>query len=136
VGEALVGALHVGLDDERQRLDVALGQLVEDVLELGRLLLGELHVAELALAEERDLARLALVGEDQDVVAGARHVLQALDLDRDRGPASFAAFPFSSFIARTRPKTAPASTMSPLCSVPDFTRIVATGPRPCPGATR
>jgi hypothetical protein len=85
VGEALVGALHVGLDDERERLG-ALGELVEDVLELRRLLLGELHVAELALAEERDLARLALVAEHLDVVAGARHVLQALDLDRDRGP--------------------------------------------------
>ena len=58
--------------------------LVEHVLELRRLLLRELHVAELALAEERDLARLALVAEHHDVLAGERHVGQALDLDRDR----------------------------------------------------
>ena len=44
--------------------------LLEHVLELGGLLLGELDVAELALAEQRDFARLALVGQHHDVFAG------------------------------------------------------------------
>ena len=82
--QRLVAALHVGLDDQRQRLDGVLGHLVEHVLELRRLLLGELHVAELALAEQRDLARLALVAQHHHLLAGERHVGQALDLDRDR----------------------------------------------------
>jgi hypothetical protein len=84
--QALVAALHVGLDDERQRLRAALAHLVEHVLELRGLLLRELDVAELALAEQRDLARLALVAERDHVLAGERHVGQALDLDRDRRP--------------------------------------------------
>ena len=46
------------------------------------------------------------------------------------GPASCTGLPFSSVIARTRPNTAPASTMSPRFSVPDCTSTVATGPRP------
>ena len=58
--------------------------LLEQVLELRGLLLRELHVAELALAEQRDLARLALVAERHHVLARAGHVRQALDLDRDR----------------------------------------------------
>ena len=45
-------------------------------------------------------------------------------------PASSTGLPFSSSIARTRPKTAPASSMSPFFRVPDCTRMVATGPRP------
>ena len=48
------------------------------------MLLGELDVAELALAEERDLARLALVGEHHHVFAGVWYLRQALDLDGDR----------------------------------------------------
>ena len=46
------------------------------------------------------------------------------------GPASVIALPFSSSIARTRPKDEPASTTSPRFRVPDCTRMVATGPRP------
>ena len=46
--------------------------------------LRELHVAVLALAEGRDLARPALVAEHHELVAGLRHFGQALDLDRDR----------------------------------------------------
>ena len=38
--------------------------------------------------------------------------------------------PSSSVIARTRPNTEPASTMSPRFNVPLVTRTVATGPRP------
>jgi hypothetical protein len=39
---------------------------------------------ELALAEEGDLARLALVGQHGHFLARLRHIRQALDLDRDR----------------------------------------------------
>ena len=86
--QRLLRALHVGLDQQGQRLlaAAALAHLRHHVLELGRLLLGELHVAVLALAEQRDLARLALVGERDHLFARARHVRQALDLDRDRRP--------------------------------------------------
>ena len=81
--QRLVAALHVGLDDQRQRLDAGLAHLVEHVLELRRLLLRELHVAELALAEQRDFARLALVAERDHFFARQRNVRQALDLDRE-----------------------------------------------------
>ncbi len=49
-----------------------------------RLLLRELHIAELALAEERDLASLALVAEHDDLLTGRGYVRQTLDLDWDR----------------------------------------------------
>ena len=64
-------------------------------------------------------------------LARVRHVGQALDLDRDRR-AGFVrpACRSRRVIARTRPNTAPASTMSPRFSVPDCTSTVATGPRP------
>jgi len=56
--------------------------------------------------ERAHLARLALVIEDDHVVARAGHVLESLDLDRWR--AGFVhAFAFSSFIARTRPRQRP-----------------------------
>jgi hypothetical protein len=42
-------------------LDLAFGHLLEHVLEFGGLLLGQFDVAELALAEQGDLTRLALV---------------------------------------------------------------------------
>ena len=76
--------LHVGLDDQRQVLDFAFGHLLEHVFQLGRLLLGQLDVAELALAEQADFARLALVGHHHHFFAGDRHFGQALDLDRNR----------------------------------------------------
>ncbi len=46
------------------------------------------------------------------------------------GPAAATDLPVSSVMARTRPKTAPASTMSPRLSVPELTSTVATGPFP------
>ena len=46
------------------------------------------------------------------------------------GPADFTALPLSSCMARTRPHSAPATTMSPGCRVPFWTSTVATGPRP------
>src|SRR3546814_6402474 len=69
--QGLLRTLHVGLDDERQGLR-ALAQVVEHGLELGGLLARQLDVAELALAEQRDFARLALVGQGDELVAGGR----------------------------------------------------------------
>ena len=55
------------------------------------------------------------------------------------GPASLIGLPFSSSMARTRPYEEPARITSPRFSVPDCTRIVATGPLPLsrrPSTTR
>jgi hypothetical protein len=76
-------ALHVGLDDERQRLRLAFAHVLEHVLELGACC-GQLGVAVLALAEGGDFARTALVGQHHELVARLRHLGQALDLHRDR----------------------------------------------------
>ena len=46
------------------------------------------------------------------------------------GPALFTRSPRSFIMARIRPTVVPATTMSPVCSVPFCTRTVATGPRP------
>ena len=46
------------------------------------------------------------------------------------GPAFLSRAPRSSTSARTRPGRAPATTVSPMASVPSCTRTVATGPRP------
>ena len=46
------------------------------------------------------------------------------------GPASLQGLPFSSNMARTRPKDEPAKIMSPRRKVPDWTKMVATGPLP------
>ena len=72
--QAFIRTLHVGLDDELQHLLPAFAHLVEDVFELGRLLLGEFDVAEFSLAEQRDFARLALVAQHQYIGARRRHV--------------------------------------------------------------
>ena len=76
--------LHVGLDDQRQRLDFALSHLLEHVLQLGGLLLGQLDVAELALTEQRDFTRLPLVGQHHGFVTGRRHIGQTQNFDRNR----------------------------------------------------
>ena len=85
VDQRFLRALHVRLDDEVQHVLAALGHLVEHVLELRGLLLRELDVAELALPEERDLARFLFVGEHHHVLTGIRHLGKALDLHRNRG---------------------------------------------------
>jgi hypothetical protein len=111
-------------------LHLALAHLLEHVLQLGRLLLGQLDVAELALAEQRDLARLALVGStmaSSPAIGTSDRPWISTGID---GPAASIGLPFSSSMARTRPTRRPASTMSPRFSVPDCTRIVATGPLP------
>ena len=85
IRQRFITALDIRFDDQRQRLDFALGQLLEHVLELRRLLLGELHVAEFSLPKERNFARLAFVAEHHHLFAGERHIGQALDFHRNRG---------------------------------------------------
>ncbi|MNC88958.1 hypothetical protein D3C83_48390 [compost metagenome] len=86
MGQPLVRALHIGLDDKRQGFLFALAHLLEHILEFGRLLFGELHVAELPLPEERDLARLPLVTQHEHIGTRGGNVRKTEDLDRNRGP--------------------------------------------------
>ena len=84
LSQRFLRALHIGLDDEGQRLRLAFAHVVEDVVELGCLAPVERDLAVLALAEGRDLARPALIGQHHELVASLRHLGQALDLDRNR----------------------------------------------------
>ena len=60
VRQRLARTLHIGFDQQCQRPDAALAHLFEHILEFCRLLLGQFHLAEFALAEQGDFARLAL----------------------------------------------------------------------------
>src|SRR3989440_10082378 len=79
--ERLLRALYIGFDEKREHPRLAFAHLLEQVFQLRGLFLRELHVAELALTEQGDLARLALVAERHDVLACRGHVRQSLDLD-------------------------------------------------------
>ena len=57
--------------------------LVEHAFQLRGLLLGQLHIAELALPEQRDFPRLAFVAKHHDFFARQRNIRQALDFDRN-----------------------------------------------------
>ena len=83
-GQGFLRTLHIGLDDERQGLGFALAQVLEHVLELGGLLLGQLDIAVLASAEGGDFTGAAFVAQHHELVAGTRHIRQTLDLDRNR----------------------------------------------------
>ncbi len=94
-------------------------------------LLREFHVAELALAIQRDFARLAFVFDREDFVAGVRRALQAEHLHgHRRRRARSRACRSRRTCARTRPNSLPAMIGSPSFSVPFFTSTVATAPRP------
>src|SRR5713101_6935124 len=82
--ESLLRALYVGFDEKRKHPRFAFAHVLEQVFQFRGLFLRELHVAEFALTEQRDLARLAFVAECHDILACRRHVRQALDLDRNR----------------------------------------------------
>ena len=64
--------MHVRLDQQLDARHAAGAHLAEDVLELRGLLVRELRLALAAVAELRDVARLAFVGDDLHVVAGHR----------------------------------------------------------------
>src|SRR5690606_36110211 len=72
---------HVGLDDDIERLLLALAHVLEHVLQLGRLLTGQLDLAELALTEQRDFPRLLLVSHHGHLVTRFRGAIQAEDRD-------------------------------------------------------
>ena len=91
---------------------------LEDVLELAGVSTGQLHFAELALTEQGDFAGLLLVGDHGEVVTGFRRTVQTGISTGMAGPASFTGLPFSSSMARTRPKFTPHRTISPWRSVP------------------
>src|SRR5690606_32509406 len=89
IAQRLRAAVHVGLDQHGQGRGARLAHLREDVVELRGLLLRELDVALAALPELRDLARLALVGHDEDVVAGGRRPGKTQHDDRHRRTRAF-----------------------------------------------
>ena len=118
--QRFVAALDVGLDDQRQRLDGVLGAIWSNMF-------SSFAACCLASFTSRNLPwrnsaiSRALRSSPSTITSSPamRHVGQALDLHRNRRTRRrHAACPFSSVIARTRPKTAPASTMSPRFSVP------------------
>src|SRR5690606_10591367 len=85
LAQRLHRALHVGLDDQRQaELAGALAHLRHDVFHAVARLGDQARLAALGVALLGDLAREALVGDHDEVVAGIRHAGQAEQLDRDR----------------------------------------------------
>ena len=130
LGQRLHRALHVGLEDEPQLLDLARLDLLVQVLQgdAGRAL--ALEPVALA-AHGGDLPRLALVGRPPAWCRppAARRRGRGSRPDRT-GPRSATFLPRSLNIARTRPECEPTTTASPSLSVPDWMSAVATGPRP------
>ena len=132
-GERFRRALHVGLDEHRQLLGRALADALDHLLE--------------GAAAARGAGELGLRGRDwrgsrrsrahapRSRRRGTRRPPAACRRDPGSRPAppgrrSRTALPRSSISARTRPHSAPATTMSPTLSVPRWTSTVATGPRP------
>ena len=88
-------------------------------------------LALLARAIVGDFAGARLAVDDREAVAGVGRAGEAEHFDRHRGAGRRRpAAPVSETSARTRPHSAPATTMSPPRSVPRCTSTVATGPRP------
>ena len=81
--QCFVRALHVGFDDDRQRLRLRFTHVVEHVFQLGGLLFGQAHVAVFALAEQGDFAGFFLVSQYHRVFAGVGHVGEAEDFHGD-----------------------------------------------------
>ena len=114
--EHLDRALHVGLEDDRQLLDLALLDLAEELLERHpSRSSAPARGGALLLAELGDAARLRLVLHHLEGVAGARRSswkpVTSTGVD---GPASCdRARRRSSLIERTRPQVAPETKTSP-----------------------
>ena len=75
-------ALHVGADQQRDHQLLVLAHIVEQVLQVGRLLLGQASLALAVLTLRGRFAGLALIGGHQHFVAGQRHTGQAQHLHR------------------------------------------------------
>ena len=83
--EGLDRALDVGLDDEVEVLELAFADAREQVVEGDVRLLALREGALLERALLGEVARVALVGEDAELVTGGRHGREAQDLDRIGG---------------------------------------------------
>ena len=114
VGQHFGRALHVGLDDDRQFLHAAFGDLRLQRLERESAALGaERAVLRLFLAERRNLARLGGLGAPgrrRRAAAGPSRPSTSTGVD---GPADLVGRPRSSMSARTRPTIGPAMNVSP-----------------------
>ena len=132
VGQHLGRALHVGLDDDRQLLHAAFGNLRLQRLEREPSALGaERACSSPAPRGTSAIWRALAASATWNTSPGLRQPRR----DRAPRPASTAAptsigLPRSSMSARTRPTIGPAMNVSPTRSVPSCTRTVATGPRP------
>ena len=131
-GQHFGRALHVGLDDDRQLLDVALGQLAPAAIRAsgGR----PWRRARVPWPATAGRSRSAApspdrppTGTNRRARAGVSRPSTSTGVD---GPATLSARPRSSMSARTRPTTGPAMMLSPTRSEPSWTSTVATGPRP------
>ena len=85
VGQHFGRALHVGLDDDRQLLHAAFGDLLLQRLERqAAALAAERLVLRLRLPEHRNLPRLGRIGQRLERVARLRQAAQAEHFDRRR----------------------------------------------------
>src|SRR5687767_10195249 len=90
IGEHFGRPLHVGLDDERQFLHAAFGDLILQRLQRESPTLGaECTLLGLALAEHRDLARLGGIRHDLERIARLGQARQAEYFDRRRRSSRF-----------------------------------------------
>ena len=124
-------ALHVALDDDRQFLGGAGRDLREHLLERAAPAGRRRRVAPAALAEIGDLARPALVLDDDEIVAGER---QAVETRAPRSGSRVRPPPGTGRARRPARAPGPIRRRRRRCrryrSVPRCTRTVATGPRP------
>jgi len=122
----------VGLEHQVELLELALARLLEDVLErdLAARAAGDRLGLEPvgALAGER--AGAAVVLDHVHEFAASGTPSKPSTSTGSPGPARLTFSPTKSLIARTFPNWAPATRAAPTSSVPRWTRIVTTGPRP------
>ena len=113
VGDGLDRALHVGLQDEGQLLELALGDGAAEVLEADAGGGGHRLLAQLQLAEVHDRLRLELSVTAEQLVARLGQRRQAEDLDRRRRAGLLEPRPAVVDEGADLAATAPATTVSP-----------------------
>ena len=79
VGERLYRTLHIGLDDEIQRLSLTLTHLLKHILKFHRLLTREFDLFKSTLAMLCNLAGSSFSGHHNGVIARIRYAAQPLD---------------------------------------------------------
>ena len=132
LGDGLQRALHVGLDDECELLDLSvLGHPGEQRVERQARGLRERPPSALLLrAEAGDLPGLRLVLDDLEGIARVRDVVEAHDLDGGRRAGLEDALAAVVEHRANWPTAEPAKKTSPTLRVPCWTRTVARVPRP------